>query len=171
MANIPRLRAVLRHNATRGKLVINIIRTVKANVMSYLWYTVWYTTAFRQSAFRARTTQFRMPHTTQLVVMVMMKICPLWQWQSWQVWGRLYATLYLLAATPVLHRQWFLSPRGEGIQRMMADRQWQVEAPWTGDRRQLARREMERKNGEVTGRGKTGAVVHHETIHRVSTKY
>ena len=58
MANIPRLRAVLTHDATRSawilaiyhklpevpycyyKLVTNIIRAVKINVLSYLWYTV-----------------------------------------------------------------------------------------------------------------------------------
>ena len=40
------------------KLVINVIRAVKIIVLSYPWYTVWYTTAVSQSAFRARTFQF-----------------------------------------------------------------------------------------------------------------
>jgi hypothetical protein len=62
MANIPLLRAVLRHDALRSawtqllavvywpyttspvpycyyKLVTNVIRAVKINVLSYLWYT------------------------------------------------------------------------------------------------------------------------------------
>jgi hypothetical protein len=40
------------------KLVTNIIRAVKINVLSYPWYTLCYTMAVSQSAFRVRTTQF-----------------------------------------------------------------------------------------------------------------
>ena len=53
MANIPRLRAVLRNGANIGhipqtpevpycyyKLVTNVIRAVKIHVLSYLWYVV-----------------------------------------------------------------------------------------------------------------------------------
>ena len=38
-------------------LVTNVIRAVKINVLSYPWYTDWYTTAISQSAFKAQTTQ------------------------------------------------------------------------------------------------------------------
>ena len=84
MANIPRLKAVLTNNAMRSawiqqivvvlyighipqtpkvpycyyELVTIVIRALKINVLSYPWYTVWYTTAVNQSAFSARTTQF-----------------------------------------------------------------------------------------------------------------
>jgi hypothetical protein len=82
MANIPQLRSVLMHDATRSawiqalamvywpyttnpgvpysyyKLVTNVIRAVKINVLSYPWYKVRYTMAVSQSAFRAQTTQF-----------------------------------------------------------------------------------------------------------------
>ena len=83
IVNIPWLWAVLMHDATRSawiqplsiviwpynipevpycyyKLVTNVIRTVKSNVLSYQWDTVWYIMAVSQSAFRARTTQFIM---------------------------------------------------------------------------------------------------------------
>ena len=46
MTNIPRLRAVFRHYAAPEvpycyyKLVTNVIRAVKINILSYLWYTV-----------------------------------------------------------------------------------------------------------------------------------
>ena len=46
------------------KLVTNIIRAVKIHVLSYPWYTVWYTTAVSQSAFRAQTTQFIIKYIT-----------------------------------------------------------------------------------------------------------
>ena len=46
------------------KLFSNINRAVKISVLSYPWYTVWYTTAVSQSAFRAQTTQFIIPNNT-----------------------------------------------------------------------------------------------------------
>ena len=82
MANIPRQRDVLKHDAMRSawiqplavvhwqlyhkpkvpycyyKLVTNVIRAGKIHVLSYPWYTVWYTTAVSQSTFRPRTIQF-----------------------------------------------------------------------------------------------------------------
>jgi hypothetical protein len=42
-----------------SKLVTNIIRAVKINVLSYPWFTVWYTTAVSQSTLRDQATQFR----------------------------------------------------------------------------------------------------------------
>jgi hypothetical protein len=44
------------------KLVTNVIRAVKINVLSDLWYSVWNTTADSQSAFWTRTTQFIIQH-------------------------------------------------------------------------------------------------------------
>ena len=40
------------------KLVTNVIRAIKIHVLAYPWYTVGYTTAVSQSAFRDRTTRF-----------------------------------------------------------------------------------------------------------------
>ena len=82
MANIPRLRAFtyarriaecLDTAISRGiyhipkttpycyyKRVTKVIRAVKINVLSYPWYTVLYTMAVSQSAFRAGTTQWLM---------------------------------------------------------------------------------------------------------------
>ena len=78
MVNIPRLRAVFKHNAIQSgwtqhlaviycpyttnpevpywyhKLVTNLIRIVEIHVLSNLWYTVRYTTAVSQSAFRLK---------------------------------------------------------------------------------------------------------------------
>jgi hypothetical protein len=74
MANIPRLRTVHRRDTMQMawtqplamvywqytiklycyyKLVSNVIRAVKIHVLSYPWYTVSYSTAVSQSAFRA----------------------------------------------------------------------------------------------------------------------
>jgi hypothetical protein len=80
MANIPRLRAVFKRDAMwclvvywpyitnpevpycYYKLVTNVVRAVKQNVVSYLWYNM----AFSQSEFRTQTTQFINPNISVL---------------------------------------------------------------------------------------------------------